>query len=188
MVYKSVRKLAMATTPFLTKASTNPAEMLLQEFSQEAAITRRVLDRVPEDQLAWRPHPKSMALGTLALHIANSPGFFIQWIAADAVELSQAARTEARSRSEIMAAHQGSVDAVVNGLRSASEDGLLGTCTLRKSGATFMTMPKLTIVRTLVINHSIHHRGQLSLYLRLLDVPVPAVYGASADEAPFQKT
>ena len=178
----------MAATPFLKNASTDPAQALFQEFAQEATITRRVLDRVPEETLDWRPHPVSMSLGTLALHIARSPGFFIQWIAVDAVDLTDAPRSEARSRTEILQAHQASVEAVVGALRSAGEQGLLGSSTLRKNGATFMTMPKLAIVRTLVINHSIHHRGQLSLYLRLLGVPVPAIYGASADEAPFQRT
>ena len=177
----------MAATPFLKKASTNPAEALIQEFPQEAAITRRVLERMPEEHLAWRPHPRSMSLGVIALHVANSPGFFIKWIAADAVDLTEASRPEARTRVEILAAHQGSFDAVMQALRAAGEEGLSGAVRLRKNGATFMTMPKMAVVRTLVINHTIHHRGQLLLYLRLLGVPVPAVYGASADEAPFQQ-
>ncbi|HEX6096670.1 MAG TPA: DinB family protein [Thermoanaerobaculia bacterium] len=178
----------MAATPFLKKASTNPAEAMLQEFIQEAAITRRVLDRVPEEQLAWRPDPKSMSLGMLALHIASSPAQIIKWVAVDSVDLKDVTRPQAQSKAEILQTHQASVDAVLQGLRAAGEEGLLGAVALRKNGATFMTMPKLAVVRTLVINHCIHHRGQLTLYLRLLGVPVPAVYGASADEAPFQRT
>ena len=178
----------MAATPFLKKASTNPAVALFQEFVQEATITQHVLDRVPEGPLGWRPHPVSMSLGTLALHIANSPRHFIKWIETDVVDLTETPRHEARSHADILQAHQASVEAVRQALRDAGEAGLLGSCKLRKNGATFMTMPKLAIVRTLVINHSIHHRGQLVLYLRLLGVPVPAVYGSSADEAPFQRT
>jgi uncharacterized damage-inducible protein DinB len=176
----------MSTPPFLKRVSTNLVEATVQEFAQEAAITRRVLERVPADQLAWKPHPRSMSLGALALHVASGPGVFAGWLASDVVDLSDAKeKPQPDSLGEIFSAHERSVEAVKGALVSMGDEAIQGVCTLRKNGATFMKMPRLAVLRTLVMNHWIHHRGQLSVYLRLLDVPVPAMYGPSADEAPF---
>jgi uncharacterized damage-inducible protein DinB len=176
----------MGTTPFLKKASATIVEATLQEFMQEAAITRRVLARVPANQLAWRPHPKSMSLGVLALHVASGPGVFVGWIAAGTADLTGGDnRPQPDTAAAILAAHEQSLQAVKATLAHLGDSVTRETCTLRKNGATFMTMPKLAVLRTLVMNHWIHHRGQLTVYLRLLDVPVPSMYGPSADEQPF---
>jgi len=161
-------------------------DAILQELDQEAAITRRVLERVPGDQLTWKPHPKSMSLGHLALHVASAPGFLVGWAAADSTELPDLeGPREPNSIAQVLEAHEQSVENVRTTLGRLGDPGLQGMCTITKNGATLLALPKTGLVRTLVMNHWIHHRGQLSVYLRLLNVPVPSIYGPSADENPF---
>lgn len=163
------------------------SEAILQEFERESATTRRVLERVPDNRLAWKPHPKSMSAGTLALHIASAPGLISGWALQDSAQMSGAERSpEPKSTADVLAAHDESVrktKAVVTQLGDAGlqRDWKLTT----KDGATIMGMPKAALIRSIVLNHVYHHRGQLSVYLRLLDVPVPSIYGPSADENPF---
>jgi uncharacterized damage-inducible protein DinB len=162
-------------------------ESLLQEFEQESATTRRVLERVPQDRLTWKPHAKSMSLGTLALHIASGPGVLSQWALQDKTETSgDFAPPEATSTSAVLAAHDESVIATKAALAKLGDAGLMQDWKLTtKDGTTIMGMPKVALVRSVILNHMYHHRGQLSVYLRLLDVPVPSIYGPSADENPF---
>jgi uncharacterized damage-inducible protein DinB len=158
---------------------------LLQEFEREAATTRRVLERVPADKLTWKPHPKSMSLGHLALHVAGSPGTIAGWCCQDATEFSGRPGPDPKDTAEILAAHEESVKAVRDMLGTIGDEGLMNMWTAKAGGTTLMQMPKAAVVRALVLNHWYHHRGQLSVYLRLLDVPVPSIYGPSADENPF---
>jgi uncharacterized damage-inducible protein DinB len=157
----------------------------LQEFDNEAATTRRVLERVPSDKLAWKPHPKSMSLGTLALHIAGAPGVCSGWATEDITTFKGDPTPAATTTEEILAAHDNSVKATKENLGTLGDEGLKAMWSAKAGDATLMTMPKATLVRAIVMNHWIHHRGQLSVYLRLLDVPVPSIYGPSADENPF---
>jgi uncharacterized damage-inducible protein DinB len=162
-------------------------DAIVQEFEQESATTRRLLKRVPADQLSWKPHPKSMSLGQLALHIAQGPGFLIGWAAADSSEVPDSSGpSEATSVEQILSTHDQGVDTVKKTLGRLGDSGLQGMCKVTKAGATLIEMPKKGLVRTLVLNHLVHHRGQLSVYLRLLNVPVPSIYGPSADESPFR--
>jgi uncharacterized damage-inducible protein DinB len=158
---------------------------MIAEFEQEAATTRRVLERVPTDKLAWKPHEKSMSLGTLAMHIASGPAFISDWAVQDSITFSGDASPEAKSTAEILAAHDASAAKTKTNISSIG-DGGLGTMWSMKTpdGKTAMTMPKAALLRTIALNHIYHHRGQLSVYLRLLDVPVPSIYGPSADERP----
>jgi uncharacterized damage-inducible protein DinB len=161
-------------------------EAILQEFDQEAKTTRRVLERVPDDKLTWRPHPKSMSIGELALHVAAVPGVIIDWVPPPVTDLPGGARRpEPASVTEILTAHEQAVSKVKSTLTRIGDAGLQGTSEIKVDGATLMTVPKMGLVRSVVLNHWIHHRGQLSVYLRLLDVPVPSIYGPSADENPF---
>jgi uncharacterized damage-inducible protein DinB len=163
-------------------------DAIVQEFEQESATTRRLLERVPADQLAWKPHPKSMSLGELALHIAQGPGFLIAWAAADSSEAPDfEGPRQAGSVEQILSTHDQGVQTVKNTLERLGEGGLQGNCKVTKGGVTLLEMPKKALVRTLVLNHLVHHRGQLSVYLRLLNVPVPSIYGPSADESPFAR-
>jgi len=158
---------------------------VLQEFDQEAGTTRRVLERVPTDKLAWKPHPKSMSLGELALHVAASPGVIAGWCAQDVTEFSGEKAPTPASTADILAAHDAGVKTVKDTLGKLGDEGLKATWTAKAGGTTLMAMPKTALVRGIVMNHWIHHRGQLSVYLRLLDVAVPSIYGPSADENPF---
>jgi uncharacterized damage-inducible protein DinB len=162
-------------------------QAFIQEFDQEAATTRRVLERVPQDRLTWKPHPKSMSLGTLALHVASSPGFIAEWAVQDNIEMSGSMEgsPEPKTTSEILAAHDEGVKKTRDALTAIGDAGMMKDWKLTKDGTTIMGMPKVALVRAIVMNHTYHHRGQLSVYLRLIDVPVPAIYGPSADENPF---
>jgi uncharacterized damage-inducible protein DinB len=160
-------------------------QALLQEFDNEAKTTRRVLERVPTDKLSWKPHPKSMSLGALALHVASAPGVIIGWCTQDETNFTGQAPPPPESTDQILAAHDDSVKKVKETLPQIGDEGMGKNWTAKAGGQTLMTMPKAALTRALVMNHWVHHRGQLSVYLRLLDVPVPSIYGPSADENPF---
>lgn len=157
----------------------------IQELELEAARTRRLLERVPTDKLAWAPHAKSMTIGKLASHIASIPGRLSAWILTDEFNFSPNPTPEPTSTADILAAHDASVATAKQNLTAVGDAGLAVMWTAKMGDKTLMTMPKGAVVRTLVLNHAFHHRGQLSVYLRLLDVPVPSIYGPSADENPF---
>jgi uncharacterized damage-inducible protein DinB len=159
-------------------------DAFVQEWDSEAKTTRRVLERVPGQQLSWKPHPKSMSLGQLALHIAQSPGFIANWGLTDLFEFTPdiGNQAEATSVKEVLDAHDASAANVGKVLRQIGDAGLMGMWKGVAGGATLMEMPKVALFRVVVLNHTYHHRGQLSVYLRLLDVPVPSIYGPSADE------
>ena len=158
---------------------------LIQELDQECKTTRRLLERVPSDKLAWKPHAKSMSLGQLAIHVASVPGFITSWALKDSVEWSPGAPPDPNSTSEVLAAHDEGATKAKDALSKIGDAGL-GTMWAMKTpdGHTVMSMPKGALVRSVALNHLYHHRGQLSVYLRLLDVPVPSIYGPSADERP----
>jgi uncharacterized damage-inducible protein DinB len=158
---------------------------LLQEFENEAGTTRRVLERIPADKLAWKPHPKSMSLGVLGLHVAASPGVICGWANEDVTQFKGEPSPTPTSTEQILAAHDASVKTSKEILTKLGDEGLKGMWSAKAGDNTLMTMPKAALVRAIVMNHWIHHRGQLSVYLRLLDVPVPSIYGPSADENPF---
>ena len=162
-------------------------EEMIGEIEREAATTRRVLERVPTDQLAWKPHPKSMPLGQLAMHVATIPMGISKIAEPDEFEINPANFTppEPKSREEIIAALDGAVQAAREYLQGVNEQGAKGMWRAKLGGREIMAMPRAVMLRTLMLNHWYHHRGQLSVYLRLLDVPVPSIYGPSADDNPF---
>jgi uncharacterized damage-inducible protein DinB len=159
---------------------------LIQELDQEGKTTRRVLERVPSDKLAWKPHEKSMSLGTLAMHVASVPGYITSWALQDSAEVTGARPPEPTSTAEVLAAHDAGATKAKDVLTTIGDGGLGAMWALKTpDGKTIMAMPKGALVRSVALNHLYHHRGQLSVYLRLLDVPVPSIYGPSADEGPF---
>ena len=162
-------------------------EPMIAEIQQEAATTKRVLERVPGDKLAWKPHPKSMSLGQLALHIATTPGGVTQVARLDEFDVGSANFNPppANSVEEILAALDSSVKTAQEYLASLSDSAALGTWRATANGKEAMSMPRAVMLRSIMLNHWYHHRGQLSVYLRLLDIPVPVIYGRSADEDPF---
>ncbi len=160
---------------------------MLNELRQEAVTTRRVLERVPEDKLAWRPHPKSMTLGQLALHVASIPSGITSLAQVDAFDASQAnfEPPEAATTQEILAALETGIKNAEDYLSGLDDQTATGNWRLTFKGNEVFTVPRSEMLRSVMLNHWYHHRGQLSVYLRLLDVPVPVIYGRSADENPF---
>jgi uncharacterized damage-inducible protein DinB len=159
---------------------------LLRELEQESATTRRVLERVPNDKLSWKPHPKSMSLGELALHVAMSPSYCSAWALEDVKEFGAGGGglPQPKSVEEILAAHDEGVAKTRETLTKIGDDRMHTDWKGVAGGNTLFAMPKAALIRSIVMNHTYHHRGQLSVYLRLLDVPVPSIYGPSADEQP----
>lgn len=160
------------------------AEALLGELKQEAENTRRLLERVPETKLSWKPHRKSMSLGQLAMHVANVPGAIAELVSVNSRELPVVPRPEAKSSAELMSTLDWSIGTASAKVAAWSDQDLMQNFSLTKDGHTVMQLPRIAMIRAVMLNHWYQHRGQLMVYLRLLDVPVPAIYGASADEVP----
>jgi len=160
---------------------------MLSELREEAVTTRRALERVPSDKLSWRPHAKSMSLGQLALHIASIPGNLIKLTQLDEFDAAQANFNppEPKSLGEIHTAFEQSVRSAEEYLTTMTERVASATWRLTVRGKELSSRPRIAVLRSIMLNHWYHHRGQLSVYLRLLDVPVPVIYGRSADENPF---
>jgi uncharacterized damage-inducible protein DinB len=155
------------------------------ELKHELAITRRVLERVPTEQFGWKPHAKSMSLGTLAGHMANLIGFLEMSLQGPSFDLAAAPRPEnPASTADLLARFDVNAENLHKALADVSDDAFNDIWSLTHGDTTLLSLPRTAVVRTMVLNHLIHHRGQMSVYLRLLDVPVPAIYGGSADEAP----
>jgi uncharacterized damage-inducible protein DinB len=162
-------------------------DSILNELYREATVTRRILERVPGDKLEWRPHPKSMSLGQLAMHVASIPGDLSGLAQADEFDASQANFTPPSPGSieEILTAHDASLGVAQDYLGGVDEKAAQANWRLTFRGEEVFTASRGEVIRSLMLNHWYHHRGQLSVYLRLLDVPVPVIYGRSADENPF---
>ena len=165
------------------------SDTLLPEFDHEMAGARKTLERVPEDRFEWRPHPKSGAMGWLAGHLANIPEWGTLTIVRDELDLAPGGTPMAQppppaSRADLLTAFDRKAAEARAAIAGASDEELTKPWSLLQNGKTLFTMPKLTVLRSFVLNHLIHHRAQLGVYLRLNDVPVPALYGPSADENP----
>lgn len=160
---------------------------LLQELAMEAATTRRVLERVPESSLGWRPHAKSMSLGQLALHVATLPRMVSDFVVGDTLDFGVAAAPSPTvdTHAALMAAFDDSIAHAQGYLASVTDARALETWTLLNGQKTLFAAPRAGVLRSFLFNHWYHHRGQLVVYLRLLEVPVPSVYGPTADENPF---
>lgn len=158
---------------------------LLQELEQEATTTRRVLDRVPEDQLGWRPHKKSRTLGELALHVATTPGGVATLVVQPEIEEPTFSDPSPKSKAEVLAALDESLATAKRVLGTMDDAALNATWRMKRNGREILALPRVAMLRNVMLNHWYHHRGQLSVYLRELDVPVPSIYGPSADENPF---
>jgi uncharacterized damage-inducible protein DinB len=160
-------------------------EALIQELDQESQTTRRVLERVPGDRLGWKPHDKSMSLGQLALHIATTPAGVSDMVRQSPMQMPRFAQPSATSSAELVPALEQSVAKAKENLRAIGDAGLGSTFRVMQGDTELMAMPVGAALRFIMLNHWYHHRGQLSVYLRELGVPVPSIYGPSADENPF---
>ncbi len=159
--------------------------LLVKELEQEAKTTRRFLERVPADKFDYKPHPKSMSLKNLATHIAEIPEWVSMTINTDELDFAAAPYTPTAvdSTKDLLDLHERSVAAAISALKNTNEDILNQTWVLRSGTKIFSSSPKLDMIRT-CLSQTIHHRAQLGVYLRLLDIAIPGSYGPSADE-PF---
>jgi uncharacterized damage-inducible protein DinB len=166
------------------------SESLLPEFDNEMANTRKTLERVPYDKFDWKPHPKSAAMGGLATHLSNIPTWVGYTIDQDSLDLAPGGQPlppaePIKSQAELLAVFDANAAKARAAIVGASDADLFNHWTLMSNGKALLTMPKIAVLRSFVMNHLIHHRAQLGVYLRLNDIPVPSIYGPSADESPF---
>ncbi|HET6671553.1 MAG TPA: DinB family protein [Pyrinomonadaceae bacterium] len=159
---------------------------MLQELEQEAQTTRRVLERVPDDRLSWRPHEKARTLGELALHVATVPGNVAEFVAAESpVQAPQFTDPSPQKAAELVPALEESIAKAKKLLGGMDDAALQATWRVMQGERELLAIPRVAGLRSIMLNHWYHHRGQLSVYLRELDVPIPSIYGPSADENPF---
>ncbi len=162
------------------------ADLLLPEFDQEMTATRRVLERVPDDRFGWKPHAKSFSMGDLASHIVNTVGWTDVTMKQTEFDLARASQDElnrtVKSKAELLAWFDGNVPSARAALAGSDADYFV-PWTLKQGDTVYFTMPRYNCVRSFVLNHIVHHRAQLTVYLRENDVPVPGPYGPSADES-----
>jgi uncharacterized damage-inducible protein DinB len=159
---------------------------LLQELEQEAQTTRRVLERVPGGQLSWRPHEKARTLGELAMHVAIIPGAIAELaMSPSPAQVPQFTDPVPKSAADLIPALEESLAKAKKLLDGVNDATLRETWRLMKGERELFALPRVALLRSIMLNHWYHHRGQLSVYLRELDVPIPSIYGPSADENPF---
>lgn len=164
------------------------SDAFLPEFDQEMKTTRSILERVPVDKSAWRPHPKSTPFGTLAAHVVNLAGFGVRIAAHDEVNMAPldgsppAASPAAYDSTEaLLSAFDTNVAAAREAIAGIADTDIMTPWSLKHGEATIFTLPRAAVLRTMMMSHIIHHRGQLSVYLRLNDIPLPSIYGPTAD-------
>ena len=168
----------------------NYAETILPEFDHEMANARKSLERVPDDKFDWKSHEKSMTLGALSSHVANIAGWTASTFDGDELDVQPEgaepySEPEAKSTKELLAMFDKNVASARAALEAATDESWQGKWSLKMTGKTFFTLPRTAVIRGFILSHLIHHRAQLGVYLRLLDIPVPAIYGPSADESGF---
>lgn len=162
----------------------NLADPILAELSHEMATTRKLLERAPQAQLGWKPHAKSMTLGRLATHLAEIPGWVSGIVDKEGFDVGASGYTPPTlaTVAEIVEQFDRNSRLVGEAVKRQTNDRLLAPWRLTKQGQLIMEMPRVGVIRTLLLNHMIHHRGQFSVYLRLQNVPLPQIYGPTADE------
>lgn len=159
-------------------------EPMIKEFKREADVTRKVLERIPEEHFAWKPHAKSMSMAALGSHVAES----FQWVEAILnldefeVDAEQHQPFVAKSKAELLDVHDAAIAKALAAMQGQPDESLLANWQFKAKGKVVLEMPRVAFLRSFVVSHLIHHRGQLTVYLRLKDVPLPQVYGPSADE------
>jgi uncharacterized damage-inducible protein DinB len=158
-------------------------QAMLPEFDHEMANTRKSLERVPEDKSAWKPHDKSMTMGSLAAHLATINGWAEAIVAQDSFDVKDAPPVpQLKSRAELLGLFDKNAASARKAIAGATDEQLMKPWSLLNQGKAIFTMPRVAVLRSFIMNHTIHHRAQLGVYLRLNNVPVPSIYGPSADE------
>ena len=160
-------------------------QALLQEFEYEMGTTRKVLDVVPEKDFGWKPHDKSMALGVLAGHVAQIPGWTVSTFTTDELDVAGMKSEKLDTKAALLQEFDKNVKNSIETLKNVKPEQLSQPWALKYSGQVLFSMPKGGVFRTWVLNHIYHHRGQLSVYLRMRNVPLPKIYGPTADDQSF---
>ena len=163
----------------------NLSDSFIAELQQESAATRKCLERIPEDKFDWKPHEKSFTMARLATHIAEMVGWAKETIEKSELDFAAAGEYkpfEPKTTAELVEYFDKNLAAAIGALKNASDEALMENWKLRNGEEIYFDMPRAQVLRGMVFNHMINHRGQLSVYLRLNDIPVPALYGPSADE------
>lgn len=165
-------------------SSNNIASALIAEMEHEAAVTRTCLERVPVEKFDWKPHEKSMSFGKLAVHVAEMFGWTPPTLQHPELDFSKMDYKpyEPATTTDLVEYLDKNVAEAIDALRNTTDEQFLDTWTMRNGETVYFTMPKAVVMRSFVLNHIVHHRGQLSVYLRLNDISVPSIYGPSADE------
>jgi len=161
------------------------AQTILKEFEEQAAITRKFLDRLPEDRLTWKPHEKSMTAGQLAYHLAFVPGGVIQFVQNSPAQAPDFNFPQPATKAEILKTFEDSIATVRSLLPALDDKKIQETWRLVQGDKELLALPRAQFIRDIMLNHWYQHRGQFSVYLRILNVPVPASWGPSADEPPL---
>jgi len=166
------------------------SKALLPEFDHEMANTRKTLERVPDGKFDWKPHEKSMPMGNLAIHLATLPGWTVQTMKQESLDLAPPGGQpfklpEAKTTKEVVEMFDRNVAEARAAIEAASDEDFMKPWSLLMTEKPIFTLPRAAVLRSFVMSHSIHHRAQLGVYLRLNDVPVPSIYGPSADEGGF---
>jgi uncharacterized damage-inducible protein DinB len=164
------------------------SDALLPEFDQEIKNTRKCLERIPDDKFSFKPHPKSFDMGSLAVHIATMLGWGVTTLQSDSFDYAPVGAPPyqppvVKTNAELMAIFDKGAGEFRAALAATENDAMMKPWSLLGGGTTMFTMPRAAVIRGMILNHIVHHRGQLSVYLRMCDIPVPAIYGPSADEA-----
>jgi uncharacterized damage-inducible protein DinB len=157
---------------------------LIKEIEHEAAQTKKVLEKIPIDFFTWKPHEKSREIGALAIHVAQIPAWTSRILAASEFDIVTMNREppDVKTAYDLVLILEKNIHKAIEDLEKASDEDMMSTWTLRRGDQVVFSLPRMAVIRAMGMNHLIHHRGQLSVYLRLLDIPVPGMYGPSADE------
>ena len=160
------------------------AQKLLAELNYEASNTKKVLERLPDEHFDWKPHVKSYSLGQLAAHIANLPSWITIALSTDEFDLATGGfpRADDKNFNDVMSRFESKIKAAGEALETASDERLTAKWILKKGGVKMLELPRVGVIRSMVLNHTIHHRGEMIVYMRLLNLKVPGLYGPSADE------
>ncbi len=159
-------------------------QVLIAELQHEASLNNRVFERIPEKAFDWRPHDKSMSMVQLASHTAEIPSWVVMTVNQDELDFATAdyKPTQINSVQALLEMHQKGIDAAVEALKDKDNEHLMQIWKMRHGDKVFFELPRATVIRNTIMNHMVHHRGQLTVYLRMNDVPLPSIYGPTADE------
>jgi len=155
---------------------------MIREIEHEGSQTKKILERIPFDKFDWKPHEKSREIGKLAIHVAEIPKWTSRALTTPEFDVLSLKPTQVQSTEELVKLSEANIQKAIEDLQKASDEEMMTMWTFRRGDHVIFTLPRAAVIRNLSMNHLIHHRGQLSVYLRLLDIPVPGMYGPSADE------